>query len=148
MHMAVCQTESCLVVLPLLVLHFVHPSMRLQIVLLYNSVGPFAAPNEVCPFRCMPMTDEEIDAFDEHLASLLRRLDCDACSSIYLPKQLQLDDGAEDLLMWFKETTGLFGVREQPQKDLQRASASLMRFTETPTADCILFEVAKFLRSL
>jgi hypothetical protein len=96
----------------------------LQIILLYDSAGPFAMPNEPCPFRCIPVPDEQINTFDEVLASLVAQLDkCDACMKVYLPKQLRLDDGAEDLLEWFKETSGHLGAGANPQRDTQCAPA-------------------------
>ena len=80
-----------------------------QIILMYNSSGAFAAPNEPCPFRCIPLSDEEINDFDSQLVQLVTDTDCDTCVKLYLPKQLQLDDGAEDVLQWFKETCQLPG---------------------------------------
>ena len=76
---------------------------------MYSSSGAFAAPNEPCPFRCIPLSDEETNALDAYIVSLVKASDADALVKIYLPKQLQLDDGAEDLLQWFKDTSSLPG---------------------------------------
>ena len=48
-----------------------------QILLFYDGSGPFAAPNEPCPFRCLPLPDEQINAFDEQLTHLVTELSCD-----------------------------------------------------------------------
>jgi hypothetical protein len=67
----------------------------------------------------MPVTDEIINAFDDQMINVITEIDCDTCMKIYLPKQLQLDDGAEDLLMWFKETSPQLGVGSNPQRDMK-----------------------------
>jgi hypothetical protein len=52
----------------------------------------------------LPLPDEEVNALDETVVQVLEQTDCNTVSQILLPKQLHLDDGAEDLLVWFKET--------------------------------------------
>ena len=94
---------------------------RVQIVLLHNAGGAFSAPPEPCPFRMTPMPDEDVDALDDNVATVLQQADCDTCSQILLPKQLHLDDGAEDLLLWFRDTVKQAGVGAVPASDAKCA---------------------------
>jgi hypothetical protein len=76
---------------------------------MYNSMGGFEAEKESCPFPWKPLSEQEIDAFDEHLRSLVKQSDADSFAVIPFPKQLELDEGADELLMWFKQTSQLPG---------------------------------------
>jgi hypothetical protein len=76
-------------------------TLSTQVTLLYFNSSIFATAAPGCPFRMLPIVDEETNAFDATLTSLVLDSECDACARILLPKQLDLEDGAVDLLAWF-----------------------------------------------
>jgi hypothetical protein len=78
---------------------------------MHMAAGSYSTPEEPCPFRMVPLSDEEVNSLDENVVQVLEQCDCDTVSQIFLPKQLHLDDGAEDLLVWFKDT-GRQALRE------------------------------------
>lgn len=88
-----------------------------QILLLHSSSGPFAAPPEPCPFRLVPLAEDRLDSIPDHTAKVIAAADCDAVSQIKLPKQLALEDGAADLLDWFKRTSLETGLGASAQRD-------------------------------
>jgi len=83
---------------------------RAQVTLLFSADGAFARGGEPCPFKLEELADVQVNAFDETLTAVVEESDCDTCARIALPKQLDLDDGAEDLLAWFARlASGLRG---------------------------------------
>lgn len=69
----------------------------------------------------LPILDEETNAFDTTLTGIVLDCECDACARIMLPKQLDLEDGAEDLLAWFQDCSRQ--SRALHQSDLGYVSA-------------------------
>lgn len=93
--------------------------MMLQLVLMYSTQGPFACTE--CPFNMVPVPKLEIDKFDSTLQNMILESDCDACSYISLPKLLAMEDGAEEILRWYKDTSQNFGTGDMPVKDTRHA---------------------------
>lgn len=99
---------------------------NLQVLLLFSAGGPFSDPESDCPFTVEPVTDEQSNAFDDVLVSVISQCDCDTIWSIKLPKQLHLDDGAYDLLDWFAAILrrGGLAVRDKTARLVLPASLS------------------------
>eukprot|EP00892_Ulva_mutabilis_P008354 jgi/Ulvmu1/5891/UM026_0012.1 len=87
----------------------------LQIILLHSDQGPFGCTD--CPFKMVPVPKNVIDEFDETLQKMILESDCDTCSYINLPKLLALEDGAEEILHWYKVTSQALGTGNTPMKD-------------------------------
>lgn len=82
---------------------------------MYSDQGPFACTE--CPFKMVPVPKTEIDKFDQTLQKMILESDCDTCSYINLPKLLALEDGAEEILHWYKATSQILGTGDSPVKD-------------------------------
>jgi hypothetical protein len=65
----------------------------------------------------IPLDDERLNALPETTAEVIASSDCDSVAVIRLPKQLELDDGAADLLDWFKRTVAELGWGANAQRD-------------------------------
>lgn len=85
--------------------------------LLFCAQGGFGSPSKPAPFRVTEAPKEEVDAFDEHLQTLILGSESDSVAYIHLPKQLPLEEGAADVLQWFSSTSQEEGAGDCPITD-------------------------------
>lgn len=74
----------------------------------------------------VPVPKSEIDNFDSTLQHMILESDCDSCSFINLPKLLALEDGAEEVLRWYKATSQVLGTGDAPMNDTRHAVSDFL----------------------
>ena len=89
----------------------------LQLILLFRAQGGFGSPSNQAPFKLSVPPKSEVDAFDEHLQTLILGSESDSVAYIHLPKQLPVEEGGAEVLQWFSETSQELGAGDTPITD-------------------------------